>query len=494
MKLPNTSRRNFIGSILTFFSFVSFKAFSSGKKTVHNKVFADPLANNPHFDLGVYHLTEIGTGLYLPTDISKVFHGYTDKISYKPGETVSLYLSAPESGPHLIELKDANGRVVFTFDTWVHPQKINTTKPWADGFRYNHTVSIKLPVNLKSGFYRFTGDIPLICKGTHASPDVTVIFPSNTYNAYCDHGGKSLYRPGDPKTEAAIYRSTVVSHARYNPVAPGDPGNFNESFFRWMEKLEYNTHYIADIDLEDYAEIANSKVVIISGKSEYWTRAARLNIDKFVASGKNVLVLSGNTMYWQVRHNFRKNLMVCYKSNNLDPLHDTLYSTYYWTTPELNYPVNTSIGADFIGGGYPMKVANPLHGFKIVQDASPLLKGTGLKKGDLLHLPTIETDGAPVKKMVLPGSAEIPEIDNSKLNFHKVELIGYTFSINPNNKPGLGTFMVFQKTPASGTVVNVASTDWCSSNGIGGKDSKKIETITKNMIEGSLNKRNLFSV
>ena len=117
MKLPNTSRRNFIGSILTFFSFVSFKAFSSGKKPSHNKVYADPFVNNPHFDLGTYHLTEIGTGLYLPTDISKVFHGYTDKISYKPGETVSLYLSAPESRPHLIELRDANGKVVFTFES-----------------------------------------------------------------------------------------------------------------------------------------------------------------------------------------------------------------------------------------------------------------------------------------------------------------------------------------------------------------------------------------
>ncbi|MGZ3836831.1 MAG: hypothetical protein ACXVB0_25160, partial [Mucilaginibacter sp.] len=85
------------------------------------------------------------------------------------------------------------------------------------------------------------------------------------------------------------------------------------------------------------------------------------------------------------------------------------------------------------------------------------------------------------------------EIDNSKLNFHKIELIAYTYTLNPDSKPGLGTFIVFQKTPGSGSVVNVASTDWCSVNGIGGMDRVKIETITKNMINGSLSGANLFS-
>ncbi|MGZ3610970.1 MAG: N,N-dimethylformamidase beta subunit family domain-containing protein [Ktedonobacteraceae bacterium] len=44
----------------------------------------------------------------------------------------------------------------------------------------------------------------------------------------------------------------------------------------------------------------------MTGKSEYWTRQARTNIDKFTASGKNLLVFSGNTMYWQTRFNLKK--------------------------------------------------------------------------------------------------------------------------------------------------------------------------------------------
>ncbi|MGZ3821255.1 MAG: N,N-dimethylformamidase beta subunit family domain-containing protein, partial [Mucilaginibacter sp.] len=443
MKLPAVNRRSFIGSFLAILAFIGCKKpFSVNKST--DGLFKDPLAANPNFDLGTYTVTELGGELYQPEDISKIFHGYTDKISYKSGETVSLFLSGPPSSNQVITLSDVNGKVVLSFTTAIDFQTIGTMRPWLSGFMYDQTTSIKLPDDLKSGFYRFTGDIPIICKGNTQVADVTVVYPSNTFNAYCYNGGKSLYKPGDAVTEYAIYRATVVSFLRYDPVTAGAAGNFIESFFEWMPGQNYNTRYVADIDLEDYREIENSKVIILTGKSEYWTRRARTNFDRFVASGKNALILSGNTMYWQVRYNMKKKVMICYKSNNVDPLGDTLYSTYYWDTPGLGYPVRSSIGADFTSGGYPMKVASPLKGFKIAREASPLLKGTGLKNGDLLHLPTVETDGAPVKKMVLPGSAEIPEIDNSKLNFHKVELIAYTFTLNPDSKPGLGTFIVFQ--------------------------------------------------
>ncbi len=54
------------------------------------------------------------------------------------------------------------------------------------------------------------------------------------------------------------------------------------------------------MDLEDYSEIAGAKVVVIIGHSEYWTRRARENFDRYVLEGGNALVLSGNTMWWQV--------------------------------------------------------------------------------------------------------------------------------------------------------------------------------------------------
>jgi len=474
-------RRNFI-------SFLGLLALAGCKKNI----LPEPGPHDtPGTDLGSYTVTEFGDELYAPGDVSSIFNGYTDKLSYKPGETVRLFLSGPPNNDQLIRFNDVNGNNILSFSTPIATQTINS-KPWVNGFGYNQTTEVKLPENLQSGFYRFSGDIPLICKGSAPAADVTVVFPSNTLNAYNYYGGKWLYRPGDAAGNA-IYRSTVVSFSRYNPVTPGSTNNFIECFFRWMPDQNYNTRYITDSELEDYSEIQNSKVVIITGKSEYWTRQARLNIDKFIAAGKNVLVLSGDTMYWQVRYNTKENLMICYKGNGSDPLANTIYETCLWDTTYLKYPVRTSIGGDFNGGGYPMKVANPLNGFTIVQDASPLFTGTGLKAGDLLNLPTIETDGAPVVDMILPETGGVPVIDNTKLNFHKVELLGYNYTRNPADKPGLGTFMVFQRQASSGTVVNVASTDWCSFNGIGGADKERTETITRNMIDLSLAGKSLFS-
>ena len=153
-----------------------------------------------------------------PPDISKIFHGYIDKISYEPGETVDLYLSGPPNNNQVVTLTDVNGNNVFSFSTAVNFQTIGSQSPGVDGFMYRKTTSIKLPYNLKSGFYRFDGDIPLICKGPNTLPEVTVVFPSNTYNAYNFSGGKSYYRPGDAAGNA-VYRATVVSFLRYNPVS-----------------------------------------------------------------------------------------------------------------------------------------------------------------------------------------------------------------------------------------------------------------------------------
>lgn len=44
------------------------------------------------------------------------------------------------------------------------------------------------------------------------------------------------------------------------------------------------------------------------------------------------------------------------------------------------------------------------------------------------------------------------------------------------------TFIVFQKTPFSGIVINGASTDWCSTSGMGGKSGDHIKQITYNAL------------
>ncbi|MFI5137844.1 MAG: N,N-dimethylformamidase beta subunit family domain-containing protein, partial [Sphingobacteriales bacterium] len=477
-----------------FFQFIFFAFIVAGcnkAATVMPKTIAPPstqpvtpLVSPPASYLGTYTMTEYGNTLVAPVDLSKAIYGYSDKVSYNRGDIAALYLSGPANKNQKISLYDANGKIVSTVTTPIAIQPITNVKPWVDGCGYNKTIDYQIPANLKSGVYNLTGHFSFVVKDNTTPHDITVVYPSNTNNAYNLGGGKSMYAPtNNISTVASFSRIQYGLHDYYS------------SFFSWMNLQSYNVNYIADVDLDDYTQIQNSKIVIITGHSEYWTRQARENIDLFIASGKNVLVLSGNTMWWQARYNQPKNLMICYKNNSYDPLNNTLYSAINWTDPLLNYPTTASIGADYNHGGYGNTLPNRWNGYKIVSALSPLFTGTGLKNGDILSVPTREYDCAPVVTMIAPGSTQIPVIDNTKLNCYKVELLGYDFAQNltQSNKLGLGTFIVYQKTTTSGIVVNAASTNWCSSTGIGGIDKTKIATITKNMIDLSLNNSSLFS-
>jgi len=480
-------RRSFLSSVLLFFALSRCKKESSAAPNSGSNPIITPVPPVVSSDyLGQFTSTETGPGLMPEPDfISQIVKCYTDKLTYYPGDMVILYTSGKPRNNQQITFTDAAEKVILRINKTIATQPNSSDKPWLNGSGYKPTITIQLPESLKSGVYRFIANgviiCSIICKSKTKNKDITVVYPSNTDNAYNIQGGKSLYKPDNA-------RSTVASYAR----SIWGAADYTSGFLRWTCNQSYDMRFISDPDLDDYTEIQDTKIIIIIGHSEYWSREARMNIDKFIASGKNVLILSGNTMYFQVRYNSTKDLMICYKDKKLDPLGDTIYSTIFWSTPQLQYPTTTSIGADFEGGGYGTTLPNGFNGYKIVNEKSPLFEGTGLQNGEILSLPTLEYDGAPVVKMIQPGSKEIPVIDNSKLNFYKIELLGYDFAINWGNK-GLGTFIVFKKTVASGTVVNVASTNWCATNGIEGKDGHKIAQITKNMIEKSLNDQTLFS-
>jgi hypothetical protein len=190
--------------------------------------------------------------------------------------------------------------------------------------------------------------------------------------------------------------------------------------------------------------------------------------------------------------------MICYKNdtggydddNSSDPLVNTIYSTVNWGSPSVNYSIVKSTGSDFRYGGYGQMLTDRWNGYKILQEDSPILKGTGLKNGDILHIPSTEYDGSPVMKFYPPGSTEIPVIDNSIANFHKVELLGYDYARDTSQAYGLGygTFIVNKKSPTSGTIVNAASMDWCYYI-----IDTEIQIVTKNMIDLSLNNESLFT-
>jgi hypothetical protein len=390
--------------------------------------------------------------------------GYTDKVSYLPGENIKAFFDSKESTSLcLVTIFNVNGDSVLSVGSQLPIVPQLTADAFQTGFNFPVAVEFKLP-ELESGVYLIEKKIPFIVK-TRERVDAVVVYPSNTANAYANSGGKSLY--------STQQRPASVSFQR--PIALQA---FSAHCLRWFTTLDdVRIGYLADSDMDDFVNLQNAGVIVIPGHSEYWTRKARENFDRFVDLGGHAVVLSGNTMWWQVRYSDDNSQLICYKDGTLDPVQDPLFKTVEWSTPLLEYPILSSIGAHFPFGGYGMKTDTGWNGYKIVAPSSPLFEGLNLNKGDIISLPTVEYDGAPIVSFDVDG---YPVVDKNALNFTRIELLGFDKGFRVNET--IATFIVFQKTESSGIIINAASTDWCSANGMGGSSGSAIKAITYNSI------------
>jgi hypothetical protein len=405
-------------------------------------------------------------------------YGYCDKISYEQKDEITVFLHGRRAETVCrLNVHDMNGVIAFSVSSPLPVQQTKTPEPSRNGFGFLPTVKIPIPAETKSGVYFIERKIPFIIKSDR-EPEILVVYPSNTANAYAQSGGKSLY------TAPASSRPSEVSFHR-----PIDLQSFSIGCLQWfMTQATFNIGYMADVDMEDYQNIKRSKIIVIIGHSEYWTRKARENFDRFVDAGGHALILSGNTMWWQVRYTKDYNALICYKDGMKDPVTDLLLKTVEWSTPSLEYDVISSIGADFPHGGYGMKSDQGWNGFKLVNPSSPLLEGLNLSKGSVISCPSTECDGAPISSFDAEG---FPVLDKAAMHVKKAELIGFDKAFRV--KQTYPTFIVTQRTKKSGIIINTGTTDWCSSRGIGGISGDAIKKITLNAITKLLNDENVFS-
>lgn len=82
----------------------------------------------------------------------------------------------------------------------------------------------------------------------------------------------------------------------------------------WLERGGYEFDVVGDLDLHrDAALLDGYRVLVISGHSEYWSIEAYRAVEQFLASGGNVICLSGNTMFWRVTFDDEAAVMECRK-------------------------------------------------------------------------------------------------------------------------------------------------------------------------------------
>lgn len=398
-------------------------------------------------------------------DHNNFLKGYMNQVSYNPADTAQLFFNIKKQNENEpLVLLDVKGRKIKSFATKAIPSKSNENRVWMNSPKYKNVF--KLPVaGLQSGIYYFDRSSPFIIKPHKKSESkVLIVYPSNTVNAYNRYGGRSAYT--DKKADAFTFQR------------PMGFDKYSLPFLRWMADQDFKVDYICDRDMDNF-NLNKYKVIIISGHSEYWTRKARRNFDSYINQGGHGVILSGNTMWYQVR--YEKDKMIVYKDYEKDAFAPDSLKTISWGEKRLNYPIEESIGLSFSYGGYGLKKDKGWNGYYIVND-SPLFKHTRIKVGDTLSVPTAEYDGANLS--FLEG---VPRIINQR--FMKSSLLGYD---RAKGKANYGVFGVFKKNDSSGIIINVGSTNWCS-DGFKGRDSEKIKKLTYNFIHYLLNDIPVFT-
>ena len=428
--------------------------------------------------------------------------GYTDRSSYIPGDEVAFHLS---SNAAKLSLKVAR---LGAMEEVVHEQ---TDIPVAahsipdrassHGCNWPKTATVKIPSEWKSGYYKatlnaekddkkITSTLFFIVRAAvpGSSSRILLQLSTNTYNAYTNWGGHSLYAYHD--------RDGVQGHrVSFDRPQSSQFENWEGPFVRWAESNGYALEYAANSDLEFHPEMLSQyKLVLSVGHDEYWSSAMRDQLERYIADGGNVAFFSGNTCCWQVRSEDNGRALTCWKQwFNGDPLFRTdrenLLSTL-WSHHLVKRPENQLTGVGFLWGGYHRSHGQFMDGpasYEVHRPDHWLFAGTELKRGDRFGgkdtIVGYECDGCEMKWV--DGLPEPTGNDGTPREFVVLGSCearwapddAFWYDQFPKDRVGAAVLGTYTR---GGTVVTTGSTDWA--HGLKGNDPV-VEQITKNVLD-----------
>ena len=382
-----------------------------------------------------------------PTGSTRTFEtvtGYCWPQSVEAGERVALHLSSAGGRPVSIEVARIGAERTVVFDESDVPADDHPTpaNAFSHGCGWPAASEIVVGADWRSGYYEvlLTIDVDGKTRTSHAffvvrptagptQAPILLALGTNTWHAYNDFGGRNLYtgatqvslqRPMSPgylyKPDGAGQRVTSlhppdrqsaghVGYLRLNHLSPygGSAGwpNWELPFVRWAEREGYDLDVVTNADLEEHSELLGpesaARLYLSIGHDEYWSAGMRDTVEAFTARGGNAAFLSGNTAFWQVRHEDRPAdgepapTMVGYKGFfKSDPVFGTdrqAELTSMWSDHLLDRPENHMTGVSFTRGGYHRigkRVTRGLGGYTLHRPHHWIFDGTGLDYGDVL--------------------------------------------------------------------------------------------------------------
>ncbi|HAV61516.1 MAG TPA: hypothetical protein DCY13_04025, partial [Verrucomicrobiales bacterium] len=168
--------------------------------------------------------------------------------------------------------------------------------------------------------------------------------------------------------------------------------SYERHFARWAEREGFRLDYATLHDLESEPDLLKGYAcAVLVGHDEYWSRAMREALDRWIEAGGRVARFAGN-FTWQIRVENNGKTQVCYKHTATD--HDPVAGTKdhhllttAWELPEVGWPGAQTLGANGLQGVYAGLgncVGRGSGGFTIYRPDHWAFEGAHLGYGDVL--------------------------------------------------------------------------------------------------------------
>lgn len=371
---------------------------------------------------------------------------YSDRFSYRPGETVRLQVSSTarrfsmqivRDGGSETKVFERRGIATYWQETpdecsvegcgWETVFEFNINRTWPSG-----AYRLELMAEGHDGRPIVCQHILIVLPGSGRKPGrILQVAATGTWLAYNTWGGSNHYDgiTGPRRNQYSPVVSTQRPWGRgfvvLPPNAPRVPlgmtmppltvprfphkewayatghskkyassgwASYDSHFFRFAERAGYGVDLMSQHDVHFSPEILfDYDCVVFAGHDEYWTWEMRDAVDAFVERGGGVARFAANFM-WQSRLEDEGRQQICYKyrARAEDPVYksgDVTRATNSWEAPEIGRPGAQTFGlnaTDGIYSGWGGFAPRGVRGFPIYRPEHWAFAGTGVFYGDLL--------------------------------------------------------------------------------------------------------------
>ncbi|CAN5562981.1 hypothetical protein BH10ACT2_BH10ACT2_19550 [soil metagenome] len=364
---------------------------------------------------------------------------YCDQLSYSPGEVVGVHVWC-SAATYNVDVRRWGGDVCWSAAGLVGEAHVTPENADSHGCDWPIGVSVPVAADWQSGMYlvtlrapdapsdRAVGYAMFIVRAPIAARKgaALLVIATNTYSAYNNWGGRSLYTGGhrvsfdrpfgrgmlvrphteradrksppvhfgeQPDTDGAAYQDFRNEHGYPGYMSSAGWWTYERRFVEWAEREGVDLQFAASSDLaNDPTALDGYTLVVGAGHDEYWSAAQREAIEAHVARGGNYASFSGNTMFWQVRLEDDGRSMACHKysAHKSDPVlgtADEQSMSGMWADPVVQRPEWTILGAGSAFGLYSrfgLSTPRGAGAFTVYRHDHWMFEGTGLRYGDQL--------------------------------------------------------------------------------------------------------------